>query len=440
MSVHTTQRQSEYREALAWLYELQPATIKLGLERTEALLAAVGDPHAQFPSVHITGTTGKGSTAAITESILRAAGYKTGLYTSPHIFDLEERFRVGGQSISQPDMTDLIHELRVAMEDQRIDATFHEFTTSLAFLHFARQKVDIAVVEVCMGGLLDTTNVITPLVSVITNIGIDHTKWLGSTKKDIAREKAGIVKRGVPFVTAEKDPAIRTYLEFVAKKQNAPFYHVHDQLAATPVSASAAGQSFDVVKRSGGEATSRFELALNGEHQVANALTALTAVSVLRDSGWMVSDSALAEGVATARWSGRLDVVSEKPFVLVDGANNAQSIDALRAFIDEHMPHRNVLVYAKKEDKDLTPALDLIIPLFDEVIVTEGLFQPEPAAQLARRIEQKHSHVTVEPDAQKATARALESVDDSGGVLITGSLYMITEALRYLRELKPNQN
>ena len=411
---------------LEYMYGLGPSTIKLGLERTEALLASIGNPHDTFPSVHITGTNGKGSTAAMLESILRHAGLKTGLYTSPHIDTFNERVRINNQNISDQQLLELIAKLRHATESYNIDPTFHEFTTALAFAHFAQEKVDLAVVEVCMGGQLDTTNVITPLISVITNVGIDHTKWLGPTKQHIAREKAGIIKDNVPLVTSEKDPGLRTYFESVCRTHNAPYAYTSDTVAVTTLKETSSGQTIRVT----GAIQGTFELGLPGQHQCENTAAVLQTVLSLRQQGIDIPDTAIAKGLAAANWPGRLDAGSTKPFVLIDAGNNADSIDALRKFIDAHMLQRDVLVVAQKNDKDLTPMLDHIVPLFDHIIATEGVFEPKPAATLARRIRQKHDSVEAITDATAATKAGLKRVGNDGGLLVTGSLYMIPAALK----------
>lgn len=420
-------------DAIAWLYSLQPSKIRLGLERTEALLAGLGNPHLAFPSIHITGTTGKGSTAAMLESILRAAGYTTGLYTSPHLFDVRERFRVNGQSIAIDEVVALTKQLQ-KIQATVPDATFHEVTTALAFSYFAAQSVDIAIVEACMGGRLDTTNVITPIVSIITNIGIDHTQWLGNTKQAIATEKAGIIKRNVPLVTAEHDPVIRSYLASVCATLDADCYHAIQRWEITALKSDWQQQSFQVARRRTSEVGALYTLGLIGEHQLDNVRGVLQAVDILRSQGWSIGEAAVIEGLATVNWPGRIQVVSTQPLIIIDGANNRDSTRALRDYLDAAVKRFDVLVYAKKEDKEYAPVLDLLVPLFDHVIVTEGLFRPESAPAVASRIRQKNQQVEVIPNAAEATARGLALTPPDGTMLVTGSLYMIPEALTYLRD------
>ena len=413
------------KNQLNWLYGLKPSRVKLGLDRTAKLLAAVGNPHLKFKSIHITGSTGKGSVAAMLESILRQADLKTGLYTSPHLFNFNERVRVNNQEISDQTLAVLVDEIKAAMTDHQIDATFHEFTTVLAFLHFARQQVDIAVIEVCMGGRLDTTNVITPLVSIITNISLDHTNYLGNTRQQIAREKGGIIKPGVPLVTNELDPAIRAIFSKICHQNKSDLHYAPDLVNIKPLKSNLSQQTFclnDLL----------LNLSLLGPHQLDNSATALAAIQLLKKSDLKISAGAIQAGLAQVSWPGRLQVVSTKPLIIVDAGHNAKSTQVLRDFIIANMPSRDILVLAKKIDKDIKPALDLLVPLFKRVIVTEGVFQPLPASDLARAVAKQHNNVEIIKNPQAATRHALKSIKKNHGLLITGSLYMIPESLRVL--------
>ncbi len=416
---------------LDYMYSLKPSVIKLGLERTKNLLNAVGNPHNSIPCVHITGTNGKGSTAAMLESILRASGLKTGLYTSPHLHLFNERIRISGQNIKNEELAPLIAELRTASNQFNIRPTFHEFTTVLALLHFARMKVELAVIEVCMGGLLDTTNVISPLVSIITNIGIDHTNYLGHTKQEIAREKAGIIKPGTPVITAETTPDILDYFRVVAAKNQAPLYEVSNLFSIVRGLGTWSEQTFAVK----GSISGSFHLGLLGKHQLDNAKIVLQTIKLLRERGFYISDQALKTGLANVKWPGRLDVVSEKPFVLVDAAHNRDSVQALRDFILAEIPSNffDVFIFGMKRDKDIKPIQDLLLPLCKKIIITQGSFQPAPADQLARQIRKYHDDVLVMPDPKEAITRGRSLIDKDGSMLVAGSLYMIPAALEYFQ-------
>ena len=410
MSVKVT-RVDNLAEALEQLYARGQGVIKPGLARTEQLLDALGRPERRYPSVHITGTNGKGSTAAMLESILRGAGYRTALYTQPHLHHLNERFQVSGRSIPNERLADLISRLETLCQEHAIPATFHEFTTALAFAYFAEEQVDVAIIEACMGGRWDATNVITPNVSVITNVGLDHTKWLGPTKQHIAREKAGIIKPGVPLVTTERDPVLQQYFANVCREQRAPCRVVepHSAVRALP-------------------------LGLAGDHQYSNAAAALATIELLATTGLTVSTKQQEAGLAATQWPGRVQVVSQRPTVIVDAAHNRESVEALVAYLDEHLAQRDVLVLGMKEDKDVTPWTELVVPSFRQIIVTEGAFLPAPAERVAAQLRSHHADVTVIPDARRATAEGLRLAGPDGSLLVAGSLYMIPEALAYLEE------
>src|SRR3989338_1387571 len=249
------------QSTLDYLYSLERFGIKLGLETTQKMLDVLENPHHTFKSIHVTGTNGKGSTCAFLASILQEAGYKTGLYTSPHLVKFNERIKINGFDIPHQDLLQLISEIKEKCS--HLNPTFFEFTTAMAFLYFARQKVDFAVIEVGMGGRLDATNVIMPEVSIITNIGFDHMKHLGDSKEAIAREKAAIIKEKVPLVTAEQDPLLVSYFEKVCRQKQSPIFLVKD-VTIISKQESLSGQSFTV---DGG----KFSITLLGRHQQTNA-------------------------------------------------------------------------------------------------------------------------------------------------------------------------
>ncbi len=399
---------------LEYMYSLERFGIKLGLEVMEALLAELGNPHTKFPSVHITGTNGKGSCAAMLESVLRTAGYTTALYTSPHLFLFNERIRVGGELIPDENLGMLIEEVRSAAERANLTPTFFEFTTAVAFCYFAEKKPDIAVIEVGMGGLLDATNVITPRVSVITTVGLDHTFLLGKTVAEIAANKAGIIKSDVPVVTGVDDPQIIEYLASIAAEKGSMF------TGASPTAR-------DEVKQ-------RYTVPLRGQHQLSNAGVVLLVLEELKRQGMSISEAAIQNGLAATVWPGRLEVVSEQPFILVDGAHNPQSLEALYQFLIEEiaLPQYDVLVIGMKNDKDISFVRDTLAPLFSHVIVTEGSYEPMPAEELAQALH--HPSFEIVPDPRTAAQRGYELVGTKGSLVVTGSLYMIPPALEYLRE------
>lgn len=417
---------------LQYLYRLERFGIRLGLETMTALVAALGNPQQQFRSVHITGTNGKGSTAALLEAALRAGGVRTGLYTSPHLYRFHERMKVRGQEPTDHEVHQLVEDVREAAARAGIQPTFFEFTTAMAFLHFARCAVELAVVEVGMGGDLDATNVITPLVSVITNVELDHTDVLGQTRREIAARKAGIIKAGVPVVTAEQDADTRAYLAEVAAARQASLVHVQQHLQAELLAEDWHHQTF----RTQGVSTSTFTMPLIGSHQLDNARTALVVLSLLGARGVPVTLAAIQHGFAATQWEGRLEVVSERPFVLIDGAHNERGFQVLAEMVGR-MPRRDVVVLGLKKDKLSATLLERIVPVFGRVIVTEGSYQPLPAAELARRVHAVGTPVEIVRDPVAATQRGLDIVGTEGGLLVTGSLYVIPHALALLKHRTP---
>jgi dihydrofolate synthase/folylpolyglutamate synthase len=435
------------KEQLKYMYGLERFGIKLGLEVMTVLLRELGNPHQQFQSVHITGTNGKGSTAAMLESVLRTAGLKTALYTSPHLFSFNERIRINNISISDHELGWLIKSVKNAAERNHLQPTFFEFTTAIAFCYFAAHEPDIAIIEVGMGGLLDATNVITPRVSVITNIDLDHTWLLGKTKAAIAANKAGIIKPDVPVVTGEKDQAIVTYLQEMAQSRNT-YIRLASEVKTELVWQNYHEQYFNAFLQNPpltreGLASFRtrpgvgLSLPLLGRHQIDNVTTVLLVLDELAKQGLMIDINNIKQGLAGTRWPGRVEVLSEKPFILVDGAHNPQSLLALHNFLTDPTTRPNsydVLIVGMKNDKDISILRDTLAPLFSHIITTEGSYEPMPAEELANTLRGGSGRTEVLRDPQEATQRGLELIGEHGSLVVTGSLYMIPQALAYLRQ------
>lgn len=446
---HTHHPLISLQEQLAYMYSLERFGIKLGLEVMEQLLAALEHPERQFQSVHITGTNGKGSTAAFLESMLRQTGRKTGLYTSPHLVTFHERIRVKGVAITDEELISLIAEVREKTDELHIQPTFFEFTTAVAFLFFARAKVEIAVVEVGMGGLLDATNVITPLISIIANIGNDHMPMIGNNRQEIAENKAGIIKKNGIVVTAETNPNFIEYFRKVCRERQATLHVVQEELYVILSEAkdlrvpaddfpsevmkhqkreilrpAMAGLQNDRVKQTftlSGTISGEFTIPLLGAHQITNACTALLAAHLLK-----LPLPTMKVGLEKTIWPGRLDVVSTKPFILVDGAHNDDGIACLHQFLQEtKLPHPKVLVLAVKKGKDMKELLKLIIPRFEHIIITQGTYEPEDTGVIAAQIK---GGVEI-PDAKQAIAAGKKMLGENDMMLVTGSLYMIGAAL-----------
>src|SRR3989338_5320207 len=336
---------------LGYMYSLERFGMKLGLDVITDLLQHLGNPHLQFKSIHVAGTNGKGSTCSFLASILQEAGYKTALYTSPHLVKFNERIKVNGNDISDQYLASLAKKIKKTAEQHKIELTFFEFTTALAFLYFARQKVDIVVVETGMGGRLDATNVLHPLLSVITNISFDHQKHLGDTLEKIAVEKAGIIKKEGMVVTAEKNPAVLEVFRKECRKKNAQLFVSEGDFKI--VQRDIFHQAFEFHGL-------RYDIQMLGEHQIPNALLAILAVELLKEKGIACSSRSIQQGLQKTRWAGRLQFIRKN--VLLDCAHNIAGMEMLQKFV-QNLPRRKVLVLGIAEDKEIVEMCQLIVPL-----------------------------------------------------------------------------
>jgi dihydrofolate synthase/folylpolyglutamate synthase len=392
------------------LYGLERRKDKLGLEGTRALLAALGDPHRRFRSVHVAGTNGKGSVCAIVERVLREAGHRTGLFTSPHLVDFRERIRVRGQWADERWLEKTLE--RIASLPEGKDCTFFEACTALAFQYFAEQRVEIAVVEVGLGGRLDCTNVITPEVCVITSIGLDHTELLGTTMEEIAAEKAGIVKPGVPVVVGPMPDPARAVIERIAAERGAPIVPV---AGPGPVKGPAAD-----------------EPAPEGVAGINRAI-AHAALATLVERGVTIPAGAVARGTAAARWPGRLGVSPREPRLWWDGAHNVDGMRHLvaRWTLRDARTRPPVVVLALSNDKDAGAILAALREGFPDARLIATRSRSERArapAELARLATEAGFTAEALPDVPTAVRRGLE-VAGTGIVLLAGSLFAVGEAM-----------
>ena len=366
-----------YKEALEYLYSLTNYEIKstfayapqfFDLGRVERLLDALGSPHRKFKSVHIAGTKGKGSTSAMLESVLRAAGYRTGLYTSPHLHSFRERIQVDNELIPEVDFAALTEQLRPLAERDKELTTF-EVATALAFAYFAQVGVEIAVVEVGLGGRLDATNVVRPLVAIITTIGHDHMHILGNTLAKIAAEKAGIIKEEVPVVTAPQERSALAVIERTCAEKHAPLHRVSQEWQWRATKHSLAGQEFTVTGRrqdpsfNSNTSYKGLYVPLLGKHQLRNAAVVLTTVEVLRSLGIEVSESARRQGLRDVVWPARFEVMGQHPYFVVDGAHNVDSARCLATTLQQYFPDLQPwFVLAILSDKDIPAILRQLLP------------------------------------------------------------------------------
>jgi len=420
---HKEMQVFSYREAVSWLYSLQKLGIKFGLSKTSNLLKAFGNPHLGQRYIHIAGTNGKGSVGALLESVLIKSGLKVGLYTSPHLVSFTERFRINRERIKKNEAASLIQELRGAIEDQDLP-TFFELTTAMALIYFSRSGVDIGIVEVGMGGRLDATNVITPMVSVITNIGLDHQEFLGNHIVDIAKEKGGIIKKKVDVVTGVNQPSIVRLFESRCKESGAPFWRVGHHVRYRRSPSGLLGY-YGLRKRH-----KNLRLGLNGRFQFRNAALALLAFEILETKGLTIPDAAVRSGLADPLWHGRLETVSSEPTIILDGAHNPSAMRSLAYAIKSDFDFRKlIVVLAILGDKDIADILKEILPLANRAIYTRAMYHraadPHMLMEQGKRFGKTGEvYVTI----PAAIDRARNLADKKDLILITGSLYTVGEA------------
>ena len=435
--------ENSYRETIEYLYALQKHGIKLALANSAALMELMGNPHRKFRSVHIAGTNGKGSTSAFLAGMLGAAGYRVGLYTSPHLVSFTERIRINNAPITEARAVELARRVREAYQGAStggaaLNPTFFEVTTAMAFTYFAEEGVDVAVVETGMGGRLDATNVIAPLATVITNIDLEHTEFLGHTLELIAGEKAGIIKSGIPVVTGAAQPAAIRVIERKAGERRAPVLRLYRDFSPGRIS-SGREQRFDY--RGTRASYDRLVITMLGRYQVDNACLALAAIESLRDAGVTVGEEALRRGLEHTRWEGRLELVARKPDVYLDGAHNPASARMLADAVRElkRSYRRLTLVLGILGDKDFRGIIGELVPLADRVIVTRpGYARAMDPAGLAAEVRTRHGSVAAEETVGKAVARAQAEASPDELILVTGSLYVVGDArTAILRQADP---
>jgi dihydrofolate synthase/folylpolyglutamate synthase len=448
---------NNYDGAIRWLYDridyerIRPPaqTNPFRLERIELLLKHIGSPHERIPAVHIAGTKGKGSTAAMIDSVLQAAGIRTGLFTSPHIEQFEERMRVSGRMPHPEQLTRLVSRLCRVLEEADMDAsdripTFFEVTTLLGWMFFDEENVQIAVLETGLGGRLDCTNVCQPLVTVITSIGLDHTHILGDTIARIAFEKAGIIKRGVPVVQGQLPGDADMVVDSKAREMRAPRFVCGREFAWHSDSSEQSSmvrprsQSISVLTPEG--SWNNLTIPLLGEHQAHNASLAVMACELVRkQAGFSQIDAAaVAKGIEGTNWPLRFEVFDGQPTIVLDAAHNPDSMKAVAGVLQgkEWKNRRRVLVFAASADKDAATMLSLILPHFDDVVLTRFRGNPRsvPPEQLLETTDHlapavtacTRRHIAATPSEALEDARRIAGAD--GLVVVTGSLFLAAEA------------
>jgi len=412
-----------YNRVLKELYLLQKIGIKFGLNRTENILERLGNPHIGIKYVHIGGTNGKGSVVAMISSILKAHNYKVGSYTSPHLLRFTERIRINWEEIPPSRVVELYEKVKSVLVPE-VPPTFFEFVTAMAFLCFKEENVDWGVIEVGMGGRLDCTNVITPQVSVITNVGFDHQEFLGTSLAAIAREKAGIIKPGVPVITAAKQPVVQSVIKTTANRLGAPLRIF--------------GKDFTIKKSSpqtfhyqGKTRTFRdLTLPLIGEHQRENAALVLAALEVLEERGLIeLRESKVRSGLASTSWPGRAEVISRNPTIIIDGAHNPQGAESLKHMLKTSFSYDKLyFVIGIMGDKDVRGILRRLLPQAEAVIFTRPGYSRAADPEALKKIARSYiSRCYVIPDVSQAIEYAKSEAGPNDLICITGSLYFIGE-------------
>jgi dihydrofolate synthase/folylpolyglutamate synthase len=411
---------SSYRKTLDTIFNLRGGEIDLRLNRVEWALALFDHPERRYPSFHVAGTNGKGSTAAMIHRILTASGYRAALYTSPHVVSFTERIRVGDEEISEDEVVELADEIKRRTAETNVSLTFFEFVTVMAFIYFARNKIDVAVVEVGLGGRLDATNLVVPCVSIITTISKDHEAYLGSDLLSIAGEKGGIIKQGVPLVGGFFAPEITKLFQDIARSKGSAGYYL--------------GRDFSVAVKDKGRfdysglhwSMKDLSVALRGRHQMNNAALALCALE-LAQRDFSLGEPAVRQGLKTVFWPGRLEVVLDRPTVILDGAHNGEGVRTLVGEIRSLLGAKKVkILFASMADKDWPLMLKELSAVADEIVLTRvAMERSADPGKMAEAVE--HIPAAVVEDPRQALRVLLEKAGPEDVVLVTGSLYLLGE-------------
>ncbi len=423
-----------YQKCLDEMFNLRRFGIKLGLETIRQILFGLGNPQDEFRIIHIAGTNGKGSVAATLASILRACGHKTGLYTSPHLVRFNERIIIDGRPIDDGEVSNAYNAVKRVHQGSR-EPTFFECTTAMALHEFRRQSIDWAVVETGMGGRLDATNVVQPALTIITNVSLEHKEYLGSTIRQIAAEKAGIIKPGTPVVTGVKQKEAVQVVANVAAANRAPLYRM--------------GQDFRVRRSSSGAFTytglqnkwTGLAISLIGRHQWGNTALALAGCDALSPEIGGLTQETVRKALLDTRWPGRLEVVKDHPLTLLDGAHNLVAARTLAQYLKSNLAGRRItLVVGILDDKPYRSMLEALVPACQRVIVTQPRIQRALPAEILQAVVKKMTAaVDVVPDVGRAVTAAVETSGPDDAVCVAGSLYVVGEAKAALADLPPTE-
>lgn len=436
-----------YQQALDYLYSFidyesmpRPRDAEhYDLRRMYELLERLGNPHLTARTVHIAGTKGKGSVAAMIASVLTSSGYRTGLYTSPHLHTFNERIRVDGELITDDEITALVNKLKPEEEAVDKKATYGRLTTFelitvLGFLYFDLKNVDFQVVEVGLGGRLDATNVIEPDVSVITTIGFDHMEVLGNTIAEIATEKAGIIRQDSIVVSSSQVEEAEKVIAGVCAEKNAELIKVGSDVTYRGQEYNIYGQKLQV---NGRRNTYELDIPLIGDHQLINAATAVAALEVLEEKGFTITKENMREGLANVKWPGRLQVLSEKPLLVVDGAHTPESAHKMRESLKKYFTFdKAVLIIGSSSDKDISGMVEELTPLFKKAVITRSIHpRSMPADKIVKEFRSRGVDTTVVGDFSEALPAALSIAGENDLVCATGSLFIVAGVIEEAEKL-----
>ena len=454
----------DYQKALDYLYSfvdysltrnLSHSNTKFDLRRMVDLMHLLGDPQTKYPTIHVAGTKGKGSTCALIASALVEAGYRIGFYSSPHMTDFTERIQVNDKNISHVDIVKHVEKIKPFV-DQIKESTTFEITTAIAFQYFAEEKVDIAVIEVGLGGRLDATNIITPIASVITSLSLDHMAVLGDTLAKIAAEKAGIIKENVPVISAPQNPEALIVLKEKAMQTHSDLYVVGEDIIFTLGKHSLIGQQFSISideksklkskfnkqDTNNSEKPLEFSIPLLGAHQAENAAAAFTTLKVIQHSGIIVTDESIIKGFEKVNWPGRFEVLIQKPLFIIDSAHNKDSAKKLSKTIDDYLSDRSIImIFGASEDKDIAGMFDELLPHVKKVILTQSI---HPRALDIKQLVNFASgyNCTVEAiiPIENTIKQAINEAGPDDVILGTGSIFIAAAIREYVKNYQNKLN
>ncbi len=429
----------DYEEAIKYLYDLKRFGMSLGLDRIEYLSCALGSPHKNLKAIHVAGTNGKGSVCAMLSSILHSAGYKVGLFTSPHLVSFNERIMVNGKQIPKDRVSSLVERIKPVAKEMVNGGkfehpTFFEVVSAMAFEHFRNENVDYTVLEVGLGGRLDATNVVNPLACIITTIALDHTHVLGESLTEVAQEKAGIIKSGVPVVTGIEDEEILTMIKKICEEKTCEVYPTKEYGSYTLREAKFGAQLFDIEVERLGNGYKDLKIHLSGRHQLQNALIAALAVKILQKKGISIPERSVKDGFENTRWPGRFEIVQKNPTVILDCAHNQAGMNALRSTLTGLYGGKELtVVIGIMRDKDIPGIIKEIAIVADNIIITKPRFDRAAEPGIIGSEAKKYcDNVLIKDKVAEAVGHAIKNAASEGVICITGSIFNVGEAMRAL--------